>query len=38
MLIIIINNLRLNYYNSNMFRPSSDHLQGVHVNYLYVFK
>jgi hypothetical protein len=26
--------LQLKYYNSNMFRPSLGHLQGVHINYM----
>jgi hypothetical protein len=32
---IIMYNLQLKYYNSNMFRLSSGHLQGVHINYMY---
>jgi len=31
----IIENLQLNYYNSNMFRLFSGHLQGVQINYMY---
>jgi hypothetical protein len=29
---IIMRNLQLKYYNSNMFRPSLGHLQGVRIN------
>ena len=32
---LTIYNLQLKYYNLNMFRPSSGHLQGVHTNYIY---
>ena len=32
---VIIFNLQLNCYNSNMFRPSSGYLQGVHINYVH---
>ena len=28
-------NLQLNYYNSNMFRLFSGHLQGMQINYMY---
>jgi hypothetical protein len=33
--IIIVYYLQLKYYSSNMYRPSSCHLQGVHVSYVY---
>ena len=31
----IMYNLQLKYYNSNTFRPSSGHLQDVHIKYTY---
>ena len=32
----IIYNVQLKYYNSSMFQLSSGHVQGVHINYIYV--